>query len=279
MSETQREKFTRLTADEGAARIDALSLHALAIKIWQKGAAGQMAHSLGQKNQGMAGTLEVVADRSLIFSPEAPIYFSFTLSKMQYFGQVSYQVISTSGLKNHYLLQLRSDLFRTEKREHERLMVYPMWRAYAYFNLPLHAPRNVTSLHRPDHKHQEQFLRYVKDHSYVDQEWGEMVGLQILDISASGLSCLANPHEAELLVNRATNPLVIELKEQIYRISSARIVHQVDYIDPRFQRIRMKKLGIEFSHANQDLGAVIDHFAYYSPAPNKLESSFEDIVT
>ncbi len=279
MNETVKEKFTKLNYEEGTGRLDALSLLHASIKLWQKGSHGQMVRTFASKNQGLAGTLEVQADSPLSFNSAIPIYFSFSLSRMHYFGQVKYQPISTSGIAHHYLLQLQSDLFRTEKREHERFMVYPMWRAYAFFSLPIQATSNVTSMHRTNHQHDEQFVRYAKNQSYVDQEWGSMIGLQILDVSASGLSCLANGSEAQLLENRTSFPLVIRLKDATHRIASARVVHQVDYIDPRFQKVRMKKLGIEFLKPEIELSYQIDQFQSYTPAVNKLESSFEEIFT
>lgn len=249
------------------------------LKLWQKGASGQLGRSLGKQNEGMAGTMEFVSDQPLLFDGQTPLYFSFVLSRIKYFAQVKIQSLSSTGMANHYQLQLVSELFRTEKREHERLMVYPLYRALAYFALPTTIASNITSIHGKSNDQGESFARYLKKKFFVDEKWGEMTGLQIIDISASGLSCIANPQEAELLMERESAPLVIDLKGQFYRVSQSRIVYNVDYIDPRFQKVRMRKIGIEFSTILTELNEQLEQFQNNSVGINSLEASFEDILS
>lgn len=279
MNTKGKENFIQLTQNESAGRLDALSSIQSVIKLWQKGSVGQLAASMGKKNEGMSGTLEIVADKPLAFDPSLPLYFSFSLSKIKYFAQIKLLPLQSSGILGHYQIQLCSDLFRTEKREHERVMVYPMYRAYAYFALPVQVTSNITSLHRIDPAQNDQFTRYLKQRMLKDNQWGEMTGLQIIDLSASGLSCIANGNEAELLIARKDNPLIVDFKGEQYRINSSRVVHDVDYIDPRFQKVRMRKLGIEFLAPSSELSSLLDHFQDFSTGINSTESSFEDILT
>ncbi len=169
------------------------------------------------------------------------------------------------------------DVFRTERRKDVRIVMHPRFDAYVYFVMDSDEEEsdhgNVLSFN----KNQNEENSLIKSFQKEISKDIELKGEKILDISYSGLSLICNQEHYNILNSHLSTKANIILKGQSITVDELSLIYEVDYIDLRFESIKMKKVGINFSE-NEQLSQIIREYDDESLTLSSLDKEFQTFV-
>lgn len=246
MAEGDSSNFIKLTQKEVQARISQLVLQRAQAKIWKKRekhiSCEFEAYNI---DEGLVITFrKVVVDSSW---NNKNILIQFTFNHVDYFakGQVV-KVKDPDGLK----VSIGKYIYKTEKRENERLLTFPHYQAYAYFKLYESSGENVLSFNQRKATNIESFERFNNSIEQLQKkkktEIGELIGFRVLDLSRQGVSFLIDAKSKHLFqeVNEVTFSLMIE--GEMFTLNEGKLIYLVDYLSGHQSSNHKFKVGLVF---------------------------------
>jgi len=183
------------------------------------------------------------------FFPGQEFFLHFSQNSIQYFasGNLNKQ-------DNLYKLEISEKVFRREKRKNERLLTFPHKQVFVYLNLGKNNfLANVFYLDEKLGKKKDILENFLK----LKGPREGLTGFRVLDISKSGFSFTASKKERQFLLEGKTEAVEINFQGLIYELPEVKVIHIVDYIDPRFGHIQMFKVGVRILKMNELLSKKI----------------------
>lgn len=246
MSETY---FSKLDPSEKSNRLAQFGLSKGEVTLWVK----------GQNNKLSFRAIEFDKERSEIVlnSKESPfpkgtvLLCSFELRGMFFFSQVTCK----TSIADHFLIEFKDTLFKSEKRGSYRLLTYPIYEVYSEFNLgESYESGNVINLKNRSNQTAlfKNFLKLLADKEDVSDH--QSVKYRVQDLSTTGLSLHVGELEAQFFSKDFIyKNMKLHFTDKIITIPEVKVVYVVDYIsgDKNLKKI---KVGLNFSN----LPAVID---------------------
>jgi hypothetical protein len=247
MSETY---FSKLDPSEKLNRLAQFGLSKGEVTLWVK----------GQKNKLSFRALEFDKERCEIVlnSKDCPypkgtvLLCSFELRGMFFFSEVT----CNTSIADHFLIEFKNTLFKSEKRGSYRLLTYPIYEVYSEFSLgeayeggkviDLKTRNNQTALFK-------NFLKLLEAKEDVSDH--QSVKYRVQDLSTTGLSLHVGELEAQFFSKDFIyKDMKLHFSDKIISIPEVKVVYIVDYISgDKF--LKKFKVGLNFPNVS----AAIDN--------------------
>jgi len=253
MSEESRYTFLVMSPEDVFQRLSNHAQDGGDIRIWSKGNDPIWANLSGaQKKDNILLTIR--ADEISPAYVNRQLLLNATVKGVDYFTKGVVLKVENGEFE----IALSENVFKLEKRTSERLLAFPHHQIYAYFKFAGESVSedNVLSLNRFKEENKKiyekfQSLKNQKEISAIealkDFNPDELVGFRALDLSLNGVSFLANEKEALFFDDRKKEiDFVILVDGKPYRLSRARVVYKVDFLNPRAGSVSMFKIGLQF---------------------------------
>jgi hypothetical protein len=205
------------------------------------------------------------------FANDEDIYFaSFSLRGMCYYFRGTFDFSESCFFKP------LGDIFRAERRQDIRYLMYPKFEAYLYFSLDLDDEvegENVISINRFQNAEKKIFQSFDKELKKTPELGGE----KILDLSSGGLSFVCT--NAELSLVKASNPksALVILDGKSHTLDGIDLVYDVDYLNARIESVPLKKVGMSFS-SNSEIEDLLNEFDDNSIVLTSLDEEFQKFI-
>jgi hypothetical protein len=233
--------FSKLDPKEKESRLMQLGSSKGQVTIWKK----------GEKNRHNIPVLEFDKNRNeLILNTKDEVYprgtsllCSFELRGMNFFGEIS----CNRSIVDHFILEFKKDLFKSEKRGSFRLLTYPIYEVYAEFDLgeayeggkvvDIKSRTNQTALFKS-------FLKLLEDRN--DEKQHQTIKYRVQDLSTTGLSLQIGELEAQFFSKDFIyKDVSIIFKDQTIIIPEVKVVYLVDYVSGD-KNLKKYKVGLHF---------------------------------
>ena len=258
--------FVELKWDELADRLSDLAKARGEVKLWSKGDAPDLCiviNSHSDNEQDNTQQLRLKNDSYNQSAVNKEYFLQFSLDSVEYFAKGNIVEILSDG---EFWIEMNPHVFRVEKRQNERLSVFPKFQSYVYFNVDKQAD-NIVFLDKHLERNHQIFNRFKKltEKEFLEVQdsmegvtSGEVLGFRVLDLSSNGVAFLANNKEALYFNGNNSFELTLSFEDKKFSISNAQVVYNVDYINPRARGVKMHKVGLTFP-SNAELSKIIDH--------------------
>ncbi len=193
------------------------------------------------------------------------LFMQFSLGGLDYFTKG--KVVEVLGNEDFWF-EMNPHVFKMEKRGDERLLTYPNFQVYAYFKIQkqvntenlIFINKHVEDNHKAFRKFQElsnEEILEAQDRVESDQE-DELIGFRALDISSSGIAFLVNEKEKSYFGSDLGElNITLLFDKDVFKLSNAKMVYNVDYVNPRMGNLPMAKIGFTFDD-NTDLTKLVE---------------------
>jgi hypothetical protein len=275
--------FIKLTNQELSNKIALLVLNKMRIIFWKTSPQYNEGEAVSYRDNLLTLKTHYLGARLL----GEQVCLNFCLNHMEYFikGKVTSQIDETEEL----IISVYEECFRGEKRDFERIQVYPLHEVYVYLKYNDDKSNNIFFINKIDQKKNDIFSN-IRDlekqklallSSDLQTESGEdLIGFRVDDLSSNGLCFLANSKEKEQildpLVNR-TFDLLLSFGSKVFQLKKVKIVYQVNYINQQFAGVLMFKIGITFEE-NLDLKKRIIELTGVNDKLPDYQKEFEEFI-
>ena len=248
MSETY---FSKLDPSEKISRLVQLSNSKGQVTLWVKGQKQKFIFKILEFDKDR---LEIILDtKESVFPKGTSLLCSFELRGMYFFSQVS----ANKSIVDHFILEAKSELYKSEKRGSFRLLTFPIYEVYSEFDLgeayeggkviDLKSRSNQTALFK-------NFLKIIENKDEETENDNQMVKCRVQDLSTSGLSLHVGEIEAHYFSKGFIYKNVrIVFLDNVIVIPEVKVVYVVDYVSGD-KNLKKYKVGLTFPN----LPAVID---------------------
>jgi hypothetical protein len=184
------------------------------------------------------------------------ICLNFILNDIDYF--LRGKVLSYDEEYDQLVVELEEDCFRVEKRNKERLRVFPVYDVMVYFKFKRSEEKNIIFINKKEKTNQDFFTEIdnvqkskiaslARELEISDEE--DLIGFRIEDISSNGLSFFATSKEKEKVLDQVKLeelPLIIVFEKEVFHLQGASFVYKMNYINSQFSNVPMYKIGMNF---------------------------------
>lgn len=258
--EGSNSNFVELNWDELEDRLADLAKVQGEVRIWSKGQAPDLCHVINSHSDELEENTQQLRLRNKLYGNESlgkEFYIQFSLDSVEYFAKGKIVEILEGG---EFWLEMNPHVFRVEKREGQRLVTFPKYQCYIYFKvtkekndnlvfLDKHVDRNHKIFGRFKQLTKKEFIKAQDSTDTISEE--EVIGFRALDLSASGIAFLTNKNESLYFKAGDFFEVTICLEDFRCAISDAKVVYNVDYVNPRAKEVKMHKVGLTFSESNE----------------------------
>jgi hypothetical protein len=278
MVESSKEKFTGLNLGEISSKLSSFTNSEKTIRIWSK----EVEPSLAFVRNYEAQEIQLDISSSMVsFELNSKVFINFAFNSVDYFAKG----VLTSDSEGLVSIDLEETVFKSEKRQNERLLTFPHHQAHAYFKVYSNEDSsNIISLNRVKDEKQgvlESFASERMKEVLDDEAVADLMGFRILDISSTGLSFCANNRETSYFASFDDDQSIeftLMFEGESFTLNCAEIVYIVDYVNSRAAKIPMKKIGIKFGE-NEILKKLIDSLINDKGALREVDKSFESFLS
>ncbi|OIQ15714.1 MAG: hypothetical protein BM556_17315 [Bacteriovorax sp. MedPE-SWde] len=263
---THKDLFLKLELPDIETKLRELLFSKKSLKIWQDADT-----FISQKIHDVDG-YSLKLDQP-DFANDEDIYFaSFCLRGM------SYYLRGTFDLEEGCLFKPMGDIYRAERRQDVRYLMYPRFESYIYFSLNFteendEENENVVSINRFQDAEKKIFKSFNKELRKTPELGGE----KILDLSSGGLSFVCSESELLFIKNSKETTSVIIIDGKSIELNGIEIVYDVDYLNARIESVPMKKVGASFEDCEK-LNVLLDEFNDNSIVLTSLDEDFQKFI-
>lgn len=277
MVESSKEKFTGLNLNEISSKISSFTNSEKSVRIWSKESEPSLAFVRDFKKNLI--TLDVSTSLEK-FSNGGKQFVNFAFNGVDYFakGEIS------SCDDQEITIELGQEVFKSEKRNNERLLTFPHHQVNAYFKVYSDSDSsNIISLNRVKNEKEEVLESFATERMkevLSNDAVTDLMGFRILDLSSTGLSFFANNRETSYFASFEEGENVqftLMFESNAFTLNCAEIIYIVDYVNSRASKIPMKKIGIQFNE-DEKLQKQIDNFINEKGALREVDKSFESFL-
>ena len=245
--------FIKLTNQELSNKVALLVLNKARVIFWKTSPRYYEGNAISYSDDGKlilktkALTIRIIDEQ---------ICLNFSLNQMEYF--VKGKVISQVDAKEELEVELLAQCFRVEKRDYQRVQVYPLYDVYAYLKYSEEKKENIFFINKNDQKkndlltnirdlEKQKLAQISRDLQTGDNE--ELLGFRVEDLSSVGLCFLASLKEKEQIISRFVGNsfnLILNFGTASFQLKNVQVIYQVNYINQQFAGVPMYKIGVAF---------------------------------
>ncbi len=251
--------FLQLTRQEVLPRLNQ-SDKKIAIKLWK-----DIDHFYSCSISASDNESITVDALDVLPHQENTYFVCFSFRNMNYYAKC---IVSEQNK-----LLLNEDIYRSERRRDIRIVMYPRFNAYLYFTFDQRESiedDNVLSFNKNKNKED----KLLKDYKREIATSPEINGERILDISNNGLAIICSASSYELLNTVKPESAVLVFNGERVEVSGIHLMYEVDYIDLRFESIKMKKVGLKINE-NEKVKEIVSRYDDQSLTLSSLDKEFQ----
>ena len=215
--------------------------------VWIKGKKDKHQYSVLKFDKDR---MEVALDtKEQLFRSGETVLCTFELRGMNFFSEVIFQ----SSISGYAVLQFKSTLYKSERRNSYRLLTFPIYEVWAEFDLG----ENYVGGNLVDFKTKssqtglfKNFLKIVdgdKSQLQVPDE-NERLKIRVQDLSTTGLALHVGELEAEYFQkDQIFKDLHLRFSDEVIEVPEAKIMYVVDYISSD-KNLKRYKVGVHFKN-------------------------------
>jgi hypothetical protein len=277
MVESSKEKFTGLNLNEISSKVSSFTNSEKPIRIWSKEREPSLAFVRNFEKNNI--TLDISSSLEE-FSVEDKLFINFAFNGVDYFAKGNITNFENREIK----LALKEEVFKSEKRQNERLLTFPHHQVNAYFKVYSDSDSsNIISLNRIKNEKEEVLESFAAERMKEvlnNDAVADLMGFRILDLSSTGLSFFANNRETSYFASFEEGSNVeftLMFESKAFTLNCAEIIYIVDYVNSRASKVPMKKIGIQFNE-DENLKKQINEFINEKGALREVDKSFESFL-
>ena len=251
--------FLKLKVDEIIAKLQNLADQKEVVKVWRKGGLPsfyRVSDLLVLKSDIKSDVLlsffsEGEATDSTLIGKES--YLSFTFNDIDYFADGT---MIKDESHDKIVLRLSGEVYRSEKRDNQRLITFPHHEVYAYFKIISDTEvTNVISINKSDKKSYET-LKIKRKESLKEklsqrvEDTENLVGFRALDISQSGIAFLVTAKEGIHFKDDKKMSFYLLFDEEMFIIKGSQLVYKVNYLGGQDKTERFK-IGLTYGPSRE----------------------------
>ncbi len=251
--------FSKLDPKEKESRLVQLATSRGRVTIWIK---GQKSKLLYQVIDFEKDRLELLLDsKDKPFPKGTKLLCSFELRGMYFFGEVAINESIVSSI----VLEIKGQLYKSEKRASYRLLTYPIYDVYAEFQLEeSYEGSNVVGIKNRTTQTGlfKNFLKLLEAKDEAEVEVHQLVKYRVQDLSTTGMSLHVGELEAQYFSkNYVFQETKIIFPDQVLIIPEVKVVYVVNYITGD-KNVKKYKVGLHFPNmptiVDESLGKKIN---------------------
>ncbi len=275
--------FIKLTKHELSSKVALLVLNKLRIIFWKDSPRYLEGNAISfYENKLILKT----RDLSLLLKGSF-VCLNFTLNEIDYF--MKGKVISQIEIKEELEIELLEECFRVEKRDYERVQLFPQYEVYVYLKYNGIKSENIFFINKNDQKKNDLFLNIKNQEKQKlalaspdleTNEEQELVGFRVEDLSSNGLCFLASTKENEQILTSLINTkfeLILIFGTHTYLLREVQIIYQINYLTQQFAGIPMYKIGITFNE-NIEIQRKIQELTGRDDKILNYQEEFEEFI-
>jgi hypothetical protein len=276
--------FLELEIEEVITKIQMLSDNKEVVKIWTKGNDSSFYRLCdllilkgADKSDVLLSFFSEGEDRDATLIGKKA-FISFHFNEIDYFAE---GMMIKDEAHDKIILRLEGKVYRSEKRDNERLITFPHHQVYAYFKIIQKEETNVVSIKRSDEKEYKDFkvqqktdLKEKLSRKIDDLE--DLVGFRTLDISKNGIAFVVGNDESIHFKEEKKLSFYILFNSEVFLIKGAKLVYKVNYLSGVENQKRLK-IGLTYNPSEKltnHLSAVLSK----SSSPDLTQKEFEDFI-
>lgn len=277
--------FIKLKVEEVTVKLQTIAENKQVVKIWTKGnessfyrVSDLLVLKTSKGPEVMLSFFSEGEDRDQTLIGKKA-FLSFTFNEIHYFAEGT---MIKDESHDKIILRLDDNIYRSEKRSHERLITFPHHQVYAYFKIISDIDEsNVISIHR-DNDQEYQDLKVQRKEELKEklaQRVGDvdnLVGFRALDISKNGIAFLVGRKEEVHFVEDKAVSFYILFNQEIFLIKGAQLVYKVDYLGGADSAKRYK-IGLTFNPIDE-LSEYLAVVLKESAMLDSVQKDFEEFV-
>jgi len=244
--------FSKLNPHEKLSRLSQLGQSGGIVTVWMKGKKDRYNFNVKEFEKDRYNIF--LDTKIFIFPIGTEVLFSFEIRGMNFFSRATLN----KNLVDQVVLEVNSDLFKSEKRSSYRLMTYPIYEVFAEFNLKesyeggvvfdFKSKTNQTGLFK-------NFLKLVDTKENDDQN--NTLKFRTQDISTTGLSLNIGQLETQIFPKDTIfNDVKLIFKDEVITIPEVKVVYVVDYVGVD-RKVKRFKVGMHFPKLSTLIGDQI----------------------
>lgn len=246
--------FSKLDLHEKTNRLNQLAVSRGSITIWIKGQKDKLIHKALQFDKDH---LCIVLDSRLnLFPLGSAVLCTFDLRGMTFFAQGVFR----KSVGGDAVVEIKADLFKSERRNSYRLLTYPIYEVWAEFDLgevyenggkvidfKTKSSSNTTDLFK-------NFLNIVS--SEEGDESGK-IKIRIQDLSTTGMSLHVGDIESPYFIRDTDfHNVKLTFQDEVIEIPEVKVVYIVDYISSD-KNLKKYKVGLNFPKNTTNVDEVL----------------------
>ncbi|MCO4792898.1 MAG: hypothetical protein KC493_04250 [Bacteriovoracaceae bacterium] len=259
------------------------------VKIWEKGDAPDLCEVINshsnEEGEAFCQQLRLRLGKVDESWKEKELFLQFTLNGLEYFTKGN--VVEVLGNEDFWF-EMSPHVFKVEKRGNERLLTYPHFQVYSYFKIQkqpdtenlVFLNKHIEANHNAFKKFQEltnEEILEAQDRVESDQD-DELIGFRVLDLSNSGVAFLVNEKEKDYFTDTSSDlNITLLFEKEVFNLSSAKMVYNVDYVNPRMGNLPMAKIGFTFGET-PELTTLVNKKIEESESEENIQKDFENFV-
>jgi hypothetical protein len=279
--------FVELEWSEISSRLSTLVSDSGEVKIWAKGDSPDLCNVINSHSDDEDKTQQLRLRNGVVTDEwkSKDLLVQFNIRGVDYYTKG--KIVEVLGNEDFWL-EVSPHVFKIEKRGNERLLTYPHFHVFTYFKLSTDSSEtNLIFINKQIESNHQVFQKFkkltddeiLKLQDSVDSELKEeLIGFRVLDVSYKGIAFISNENEkAYFEESDKTFEMTLLFEGEVYNLRKAKIIYNVDYVNPRAGSVPMSKIGFEFEH-NHDLRRKIKDKIDEGGSTEKDQKDFEDFI-
>jgi hypothetical protein len=277
-----QDNFLELSIDEVVNKLQILANNKEVVKVWAKGEESSFYRlcdilflNNNDKYELLLSFFSEGEDQDATLVGKRA-YISFHFNDVDYFAE---GLMIHDQSNDKMVLKLEGSVYRSEKRDNERLITFPHYQVYAYFKIITKSEENVLPFKKSDElpnykEKQKEDLK--KKLSEKVKSIDDLVGFRTLDISRNGIAFVVNTNEEKHFKEDKKVSFYILFNNEIFLVKGAKLVYKVDYLNSGEEK-NTYKVGLTYNPV-PELTKHLSDLLYQSSQTDLGQKEFEDFI-
>lgn len=204
------------------------------------------------------------------------VFLSFNFNDIDYFAEGTMLQDETH---DKVMVKLIGEIYRSEKRDNERLITFPHHQVYTYFKILNKAQNqgNVIPLKKDDYssyKEKKRLELKEKIEGRVEDS-SDLFGFRTLDISKNGIAFVVGEEESIHFKEGKDMSFYILFNEEVFLIKGAKLVYKVNYLGEK--ESKRFKVGLTY-RPTEKLSFHLSSVLQETSNTDDVQKQFENFI-
>ncbi len=266
--------FSKLDLHEKTNRLNQLGVSRGKVTLWLKGGKEKILETVlkfDKEHQSL-----VLDSKDNIFPPNTPILCTFDLRGMTFFAQAVFR----KSIGEDAVVEIKADLFKSERRNSYRLLTFPIYEVWAIFDLGevYESGKVIDFKTKSSSNTTDLFKNFL---NIVSEDQSDALGtikIRIQDLSTTGMALHVGQLEQEYFIKNADfHKVKITFLDEVIEIPEVKVVYIVDYISSD-KNLKKYKVGLNFPDNPTNIDEVLGRKINQLLRESDFNKDFENFI-